>query len=143
MEISKLSKKDRSYFKTAATVSEQSDHRCRIGCVVVNSHHIISTGHNSATDEHGFQVRLNKKFFNVETGGPKHAEIDALLPLIRQRVDLTNATLYIYRKNGLNHLAMSRPCPRCMSVIKQCGIKRLKYTTPDGFAIELLNKEEE
>lgn len=133
-----LSKKDKSYFKIASFASEQSDHRCKIGCVVVNNHHVLSTGHNSATDSHGFQARLNKKFFNMDSAGCKHAEIDALLPLIRSRVDLSKATLYIYRKNGLNSLAMSRPCPRCMSVIKECGIKRLKYTTPDGYAIETL-----
>lgn len=139
MEI-KLSKKDQSYFKTAATVSMQSDHRCKLGCVVVNNHHIISTGHNSASDAHGMQVRLNKKFFNMDSAGYKHAEIDALLPLMRQKIDLSGATLYVYRKNGLNSLAMSRPCPRCMSIIKQCGIKKIKYTTPDGYAVEFLKK---
>ncbi len=142
MELTKLGKKDRSYFRIAATESILSDHRCRIGCVVVNNHHVIGTGHNSASDEHGFQVRLNKKFFNMENAGHKHAEIDALLPLIRQHIDLSAATLYVYRKNGLGKLAMSRPCPRCMSVIKECGIKKVKYTTPDGYAAELLNKEE-
>lgn len=135
-----LGKKDKSYFRVAANISEQSDHRCKLGCVVVNNHHIISTGHNSASDAHGMQVRLNKKFFNMDSAGYKHAEIDALLPLIRQHIDLSGATLYVYRKNGLNSLAMARPCPRCMSVIKNCGIKKIKYTTADGYAYELLKK---
>lgn len=133
-----ISKKDRSYFKIASEISEQSDHRCKIGCVVVNGHHIISSGHNSASNSHGFQARLNKQFFNMDSVGCKHAEIDALLPLIRNHIDLSGATLYIYRRNGLNELAMSRPCPRCMSVIKKYGIKKLKYTTPEGYAIEFL-----
>lgn len=133
-----LGKKDRSYFRVAAEISELSDHRCQIGCVIVSNHHIISSGHNSQSSKHGFQVRLNKKFFNMESAGCKHAEIDALLPLIKSKTDLSKATLYVYRRNRLNELAMSRPCERCMSVIKECGIKKLKYTTPDGYALEII-----
>ena len=133
-----LGKKDKSYFKVAEAVSELSDHRCKIGCVVVNNHHIISSGHNSATASHGFQAKINKQFFNMDSKGCKHAEIDALLPLIRSHIDLSRATLYIFRRNGMDELAMSRPCERCMSVIQKYGIKRLKYTTPNGYASEII-----
>lgn len=136
--INELGRKDRSYFRIAEEISMLSDHRCKIGCVVVNNHHVISTGHNSASAAHGFQARLNKEFFKMESAGCKHAEVDALLPLINNHIDLSSATLYCYRRNGLAELAMSRPCPRCMKVIKQCGIKKLKYTTADGFATEVL-----
>lgn len=135
-----ISKKDRSYFRLAANISEQSDHKYKLGCVIVNNHHVISTGHNSATITHGMQARLDKKFFNTESAGCRHAEIDALLPLIHQKIDLTRATLYVFRRNKLNQLAIARPCPRCMSIIKSCGIKRIKYTTQDGYAFELLEK---
>ena len=134
-----LSKTKRAYFRAAEAMSRLSDHKCQLGCVVVNNHHIISSGHNSDSRGHGFQKRLDEKFFNDgKSRGCKHAEIDALLPLIRNRVDLTRATIYVFRKNKHNELAMARPCPRCMSIISQQGIRKIEYTTDLGFASEVL-----
>ena len=87
-------------------------------------------------------VKSPFKFFKVFSYGPKHAEFAALLPLIRKRVDLTGATIYVYRETADKKLAMARPCPRCMSLIKKYGIKRIKYSTPDGFAVERVFKED-
>lgn len=134
-----LSKTKQAYFRAAEAMSRLSDHKCQLGCVVVNNHHIISSGHNSDSRGHGFQKRLDEKFFNDgKSRGCKHAEIDALLPLIRNRVDLTRATIYVFRKNKHNELAMARPCPRCMSIIKQQGIRKIEYTTDLGFASEVI-----
>ena len=134
-----LSKTKQAYFRAAEAMSRLSDHKCQLGCVVVNNHHIISSGHNSDSRGHGFQKRLDENFFNDgKSRGCKHAEIDALLPLIRNRVDLTRATIYVFRKNKHNELAMARPCPRCMSIIRQQGIRKIEYTTDLGFASEVL-----
>ena len=38
---------------------------------------------------------------------------------------------------------MSRPCPRCMKVIKSLGIKKLVYSTEDGVAKERLMYNED
>ena len=134
-----LSKTKQAYFRAAEAMSRLSDHKCQLGCVVVNNHHIISSGHNSDSRGHGFLKRLDEKFFNDgKSRGCKHAEIDALLPLIRNRVDLTRATIYVFRKNKHNELAMARPCPRCMSIIKEQGIRKIEYTTDLGFASEVL-----
>lgn len=131
-----LSKKQQGYFKAAATMASKSNHRCHIGCVVVNNHRIISYGCNSKDRKHAFQATIDKKFFNCECPGYLHAETATLLPLIKQKVDLTNATIYVYREYKNGDLAPSRPCPRCMSVIKSCGIQKIHYTTIDGYATE-------
>lgn len=133
-----LGKAKRAYFKAAESISQLSNHRCKLGCVVVNGHRIISSGHNSTDVTHGFQARLDKKFFGCECAGILHAETSALLPLIRDRVDLSRATIYVYRKMKDGSMGMARPCPRCMSVIKSCGIKYINYTTADGFASEVI-----
>ena len=134
-----LGKSKIAYFKAAEAMSQLSDHRCQLGCVVVKGHKIISSGHNSDSRGHGFQKRLDEKFFNDgKSRGCKHAEIDALLPLIRSRQDLTSATIYVFRKNKHNELAMARPCARCMSIIREQGIRKIEYTTDLGFASELL-----
>jgi deoxycytidylate deaminase len=134
--LPELSRKERIFFKAAKTVSELSDHRFQLGCIVVDKHRIISSGHNSKTKCHRLQAELDQKYFGTESKGPVHAELDALLPLLNRRTELSNAILYIYREDKQQHLAMARPCPRCMSLIKKCGIKKIKYTTYDGIATE-------
>lgn len=126
------------YFRAARNVSLESDfRRVHIGCVVVNKHRIISTGFNSSQRTHALQVELNRKRFSENSDGMLHAEVSALLPVIN-KVDLTKATLYIYRENLKGEIAMCRPCKGCLSLIKACGIKKIYYTTPDGFAEEYL-----
>ena len=132
-----MSKRERAYFNSAKSISELSDHRCKLGCVIVDGHRIISSGHNSKTKFHRIQSELDNKFFpGYENKGPIHAEVSALIPLIKRRMDLSGTTLYTYRENKGGKLAMSRPCPRCMQLIKEQGIKKICYTTNNGYADE-------
>ena len=134
-----LSKTKQAFFRVAKEMSKLSDHRCRIGCVVVNGHRIISSGHNSDSEGHGFQKRLDEKFFNDgKSRGCKHAEIDALLPLMKRNYDLSRATVYTFRRNRNGQITLARPCPRCMSVIRSLNIRYIEYTTDDGYASEVL-----
>lgn len=138
--MSQLSKTDRSFFKAAQSVSMLSDHRCRIGCVIVDKHRIISSGHNSNTKCHPLQAEIDTKHFNCFCTGKLHAETSAILPLLRLDEDYSRATLYTYREHANGSLAASRPCARCMQLIKQLGITKIKYTTDDGYAAEYLEK---
>ena len=132
-----VSRHEKTFFAVAKDLSLLSNHKQKLGCVIVDKHHIVGSGHNSQTKCHRFQADLDKKFFGVDNcKGPIHAEVDALIPLIKRRYDLTGATLYVYRQNKDGHEALARPCERCMSLIKSCGIRKIKYTTPDGIAFE-------
>lgn len=128
----------RAYFRAAESVASLSNHRVRMGCVVVKGHRIISSGHNSATNTHAFQAKVDSNYFGCSCAGYLHAETDALIPLINQKVDLSQATLYVYRNMRDGTRGMARPCPRCMGVIKSLGIRKIHYTTPDGFAEEVI-----
>ena len=132
-----LSKSDRSYFRAAQSISYMSDFRVHIGCVVVDKHRVISSGFNCEKG-HPMQAQTDKETFNCDCPGKQHAEFSALLPLIRANVDLSRATLYTYRGKKDGTLGPSRPCPRCMQLIKSVGIRKIKYTTNDGFASELI-----
>lgn len=138
-----LSGKERAYFKAAKAVSTLSDHRCQHGCVVISKHKIVSSGYNSKSRYHPIQARADQKYFNNQNAlGCVHAELDALRPLINQKsFDFSTSTLYVYRQNKLGELANSRPCPRCMDLIRTLGIKKIHYTTDGGFASELVLKE--
>ena len=138
----RLSKTDRAFFNSARAVSKLSDHHYKLGCVVVDRHRIISSGFNSKTKCHRVQAVLDEEFFGRATRGSEHAEVAALLPLIRRRADLSSATVYVYREDRFGRLAMARPCPRCMSLLLRLGVRKIKYTTPLGFAAERIGPTE-
>ena len=134
-----LSKTNKAYFRVAKEVSELSDYpRYKIGCIVVCKHHIISSGYNSNSKTHPIQSRLDTEYFGVKCPGKIHAESAALIPLIKNKIDLHGAKIYIFRKQKNNRVALARPCDRCMKLIKMCGIKKLYYTTNNGYAYEKL-----
>ena len=133
-----MTKTQSSFFRVAKNVSELSDFpRVKIGAVVVNKHRIISSGYNSKHKTHRLQAEYNKERFDGYSSGMIHAEMSALLPLIN-RVDLSKATLYVYREQKNGELGMCRPCKACMAIIKELGIKKIHYTTPDGYAEEYI-----
>ena len=138
--MSSLTRTEQSFFKAAESVSMLSDHRFKIGCIIVDKHRIISSGHNSNTKCHSVQAKIDTKFFNCFCTGKVHAETSAILPLLKGSEDYSRATLYTYRKHADGSLANARPCARCMQLIKDIGITRIKYTTDDGYATEYLEK---
>lgn len=131
-----MTKRERAHFGAAKAVSELSDHRVHVGAVVTMGSRIISSGCNSQSRCHGLQVKLDKEMFGSESHGPLHAEVDALLPLIRRGADLSNASLYVYRQYKNGTLACARPCARCEKLIRKSGIKRIFYTVENGIAEE-------
>ena len=131
-----------AYFAAAKAVSELSDHKhYKIGAVVVMNHRIISSASNSNSKTHPLQKKYNKYRFTDEGDHKQHAELAALVPLIRDGIDLSNAAIYVYRAHKNGTLAMSRPCPSCMQLIKDVGIKRVFYTTENGYAYEKITQQ--
>ena len=132
-----MTKTELAYFRAAKAVSELSDHpQYKIGAVVVLKHHIVSSGVNSDYKTHPLQKRYNRYRFTDEGDHKCHAELSALLPLIREGIDLSGARIFTYRERKNGALACSRPCKSCMELIKDVGISRVFYTTEDGFARE-------
>lgn len=133
------SKTENSYLKYAKNISKFSDHpRVNIGAVVVNKHKVVGSGYNSNTKTVPVQAKLDKEEFKCECCGKIHAETMALLPFLKSNEDMSRATVYIYRQKKDGSYGMSRPCVRCMKIIKSLGIKKIVYTTDDGIAREKL-----
>ncbi len=136
-----ITKSERAYFRAAKAMSKLSDHQAHhLGCVVVNKHKIISSGCNSSVKCNSIQAKLDMDRYGIFCPGKVHAECAALVPLIKNRVNLKNAEIYVYREHKDGSTAMARPCPSCMKLIKSCGIRYINYTTEDGFASEVINK---
>lgn len=133
----KLSKSHRTYFKAAKAISELSDYKQRMGCVIVYKHRIISSGCNKHKTN-PLQKKYNRYRFGEDEGiHSVHAEVDALSPLIdRDDIDLSHVSLYIYRQHKNGDLALARPCNSCMALIKKLGIRNIYYTTYGGYSHE-------
>ena len=134
-----ITKSHRAYFKAAKAMSEMSNFKQHhIGAVAVHGHKIISSGFNS-NKTNPIQKRLNIYRFDVDTNHTVHAELACLLPLInRKDINFSDVSLYIYReyKNGIP--AISRPCPSCMALIRQLGVRKLYYSGDNSFINEEL-----
>ena len=133
----KLTKSHRAYFKAAKAISELSDFpRVKIGCCAVYKHKIISSGCNS-TKTNPTQKRLNIYRFDADTPATIHAELSCLLPLInRNDIDFGGVSLYIYREYKSGEVALARPCPSCMKLLTNLGIRHIYYTNFGKFSHE-------
>lgn len=133
-----LTKKHKAYFKAAKAMSELSEYkRARLGCVAVYGHRIISTGFNSKKTN-PIQKKYNSCRFDGDAGEHTlHAEIKCLFPLLNNKdIDFNRVTLYIYRQHKNGTLAMAKPCPSCMSLIKDLGIRDIYYTGEGSYVHE-------
>lgn len=133
-----ISKADRRYFIKAHHIAELSDfHKTHIGCVAVYQGRIIGVGFNM-NKTHPLQ-----KYYNIyrdkHIDMPKlHAEISCISFIRHLDINFSKVKLYIYRTRCDQEYGMSRPCPSCMAVIKDLGIRHVYYTTNDGFAYEYI-----
>lgn len=132
-------KKQQSFFRVADAVAALSDHKqTKLGCVLVDKHRIVSSGHNSSTRCSPLQKQMDTARFgnSDEHRGPVHAETACLLPLIRQGYDMSRSDLYIVRRHRNGSLALSRPCPGCMSFLRANGVRHVFFSVEGGFSEE-------
>lgn len=135
-------KRDYHLFNIAKAVSKSSDYRkIKIGCVIAERSEIISIGVNRIKS-HPLQKRLNCKYYSTKFSKGTlfrhglHAELHAILNAGDR--DLSGARIYIYREDHNGNMALCRPCPACMEAIRKKGIRKVYYTTPDGYAEETI-----
>ena len=132
-------KKQQSFFRVADAVASLSDHKqTKLGCVLVDKHRIVSSGHNSSTRCSPLQKQMDTaRFGNSDKHrGPAHAETACLLPLICQGYDMSRSDLYIIRRHRNGSLALSRPYLGCMSLLRANGVKRVFFSVEGGFSEE-------
>ena len=135
--LPQLTRRQRSFFESAKAASLLSDYpKFHLGCVIVKKSRIISSGYNSITQYSSIQQKMDFKRFGGEHKGVCHAETSALLPLIRQRADLSSCVVYLYREHSDGTPVLSRPCSGCMSLLRVVGIRRVFFTVEGGYAVE-------
>lgn len=71
----------------------------------------------------------------LHAGFTTHAECASVLRA-RRKIDLRGTTLYVARVRKLDGaVANSRPCESCQEIVKKYGIKKVIYTTDEGFDV--------
>ena len=70
-----------------------------------------------------------------------HAEVNLLRKIRFLDIDFSRVSVYIYRELKNGELGMARCCPACMAALKSLGIKKICYTTDDGYAEERIEQK--
>lgn len=86
---------------------------------------LLSVGRNSYVKTHPIQAKAAKAV-GQEKRIYLHAEIHALIQ-IRESWDLPYS-MRVIRLGADGKELLAKPCPVCMHVIKQTGIKRIEHT---------------
>lgn len=132
------------YFKFAREASKlatyQGSHRFSpmIGACAVYKGSIVATAANSNKTS-PLQAKYNVYRFNADTPDKCHCETTLIQKLrwkFGDSLDWTKVHIYLYREYKNGSLGPSRPCPSCMAMLKDLGIKKLYYTTEDGYVEE-------
>lgn len=78
---------------------------------------------------------LATKFAKNEWAIYLHAEIDVIKNFLKSHSthNMPDATLYIYSQRHDGSIRNSRPCEGCQRAIDAFDIKRVVYSTPEGY----------
>ena len=110
--------------------------RVQIGCIAVLGHRIVSSGFNTCKSS-PLQKTLNRERFFEDSIHSTHAEVMCLKPLMgRKDISFKDITLYVFRGNKDNVPMLARPCRSCEKLIRDLKIKKVFFSTYDGYASE-------
>lgn len=110
-------------FRIAEKQAKKSPfNRHKLGAVIVKGNRVLSTGYN--------EIRFSK-YTGTNT---VHAEESAIIKLLKARRlhDLVGSTLYVTRFTPGGAIALSKPCERCIRLIRSVGISTVLHTTDEG-----------
>ena len=117
-------------------IAGSSTSKKKVGAVLMNKNKVVEWATNLDNKTHPLQAR----FAELAGLGDKiylHAEISALVKC-RQECD----TIVVARLGGHNHdeMRMAKPCPVCQLALEQAGIRKVYYSTNNGFITYKINK---
>ena len=100
----------------AKKLAETSQENMRHGAIITLGGSVQAMGINK---------RTNDPYFNKDSHWlSEHAEMAALRRCSRTK----GATIYVARVNNRGQERMSRPCDKCMKLLRSAGVKKIVYT---------------
>jgi len=99
----------------------------RHGAVLVKHGVVLNASHNKDKPcSFGGRFRCRSK-----GQATLHAELGAILNMAKDSTE--GADVYVVRVNYENEYRNSKPCSMCQEAMRFCGIKRVFYSTEDGY----------
>lgn len=120
-----LSNRDRSYLSVARFCATKSNARNTHGAVVVKGGRVLGIGWNKVRNSPS-----NVSPEHIKTDCSYHAEEVAIREAGEDNIK--GAVIYVARVNRHGEDRDSKPCPKCASLIRQAGIKRIVFTMEAG-----------
>lgn len=137
------------FFDYARRVAEGATYDgFKMGCVIAYRGHVIGAGANS--DKTCPQQKYYNRRYRSFRRGTKpirdslHAEMSALRSVpwqVAHSIDWGKARVYVYRISpgkSSGH-GMARPCQGCIHALRDIGVRKVLYTTDDGYCMECLD----
>ena len=91
--------------------------RLHVGCVLIKDDRIIATGFNGSISKHEECDDVGHLMYEGGCKRTIHAEMNAILQCAKYGISSNGATVYV------THY----PCPDCMKILNQAGIKEVIY----------------
>lgn len=129
-----ISDNEARYIEVATRVAAESEHsEYYHGGVLVKGGSIIqsSPNKNRYCRFAGRFLKVSKATSGKEHRPTLHAELGCILGLDRSMTK--GSTIYVVRVGKDGDLKLSRPCEMCEAALAFCGVRRVIYSTPDGF----------
>jgi deoxycytidylate deaminase len=106
-------------FRIASKEAAKSQHKHRLGAVIVKGERILATGFN--------QLRPSSRLKTTTL----HAEAAAILKLLKEGrlASLAGSEIYVSRFTAGGSIGLARPCSNCLDLCRSVGIRRVHYTT--------------
>jgi tRNA(Arg) A34 adenosine deaminase TadA len=118
-----------SLLQLAIHTAKSSPSKKKIGAILLRKNKVIVTATNLENKTHPLQAQFAQKV-GLKEKIFLHAEINAL---IRAKEDAD--TIVVARIGGHSHneLRMSKPCPICQMALEMSQVRKIIYSTDDGF----------
>lgn len=91
--------------------------RLHVGCILVKDNRLIATGYNGSISGTPHCDEVGHLMYEGGCKRTIHAEANALMQCARYGVASDQATAYV----------TDEPCPDCLKLLNQAGIKRIVY----------------
>lgn len=113
------------HIELAKKTAEKSTYKFRVGCVIVRGSRIVGFGWNDGVKTH---AKSPHPFKSV------HAEFDAVLSTKGESV--AGCDVYVCRILADGSLAMAKPCAHCEAMLRKLKVRRVFYSTSEGWKQE-------
>lgn len=103
-------------------------HQHKLSALVMHRGRPVSFGYN---DQYKTHPKI-RQFSQVKT---LHAEAHALFR-VKDKEILKDCEIIVYREDRHGNMANSRPCEVCQAMFRHYGIKKVTYSTAEGWKEE-------